>query len=897
MSREVSCRIVQAVMEYAERQGIHSGALCRDMPYSQQHLRNKQERIDWAAYCTMMGNLRSRWTDDDFERLGVAVLRSVAFRNVMSVARLLFDGPDAYIWWTSGSSSPGKQTFTCIDAVAERVSHNRVLVTLTLHDGYPFFREFFLVTKGSFTAGSTLLGLDQAQVTMRETERGAVYDITCPEEGGAWSRFRRFVSWPFAARETAKELADANRALHDRYIQLEAAREEVQRQAKRLKIAYDISRLSHANLNLDSTLEGIAGAMVSIGGFAGASLRLDLSADDNSGSRVFQAGTPTEGGGTLSRLLEGHGRTLGEILLWLPDQSDAKEAGDLLDFLIPTITTEINDAVSFTQVDDYRGALERKVEQRTRELQQANTLLKEAQAVRARLFANISHEFRTPLTLILGPADQVLAATQEPSTGSRLKLIKDNALRLLGLVNQLLDVSRIESQTLRLQVVAGDMARFVARIVAGFSSWAESKHITLEFHAEEGAGEAWFDPERLETILNNLISNALKFTGEGGTVEVRQFRIQNSEFRIQSCGIEVTDSGPGISSEHIPYIFDRFYRVDDSHATEGTGIGLALTKELVTLHHGTIGVESSPGRGSTFTVTFPISPEAYGPAEMGENRIGTHVRHSDTEVHTMDSPGSRTSATRDGIPLVLIVEDSDDLRSFVRGLLVDSYNVIEAAGGMEGFSCATDAVPDIVVSDVMMPGMDGIELCRALKGDRRTSHIPVILLTARAGTESRIEGFAHGADDYLTKPFEADELLVRVRNLIEQRRLLRARFSAGVVLKPGDVVVSSVDDDLLNQVMRLIEERMGDENFEADELARAVSLSRRHLDRKLKALTDLSCAELIRYIRLQRAHQILGKGRATIAEVAYQVGFKNPSHFTTAFRDRFGSLPSEIRSL
>jgi DNA-binding response OmpR family regulator/nitrogen-specific signal transduction histidine kinase len=526
--------------------------------------------------------------------------------------------------------------------------------------------------------------------------------------------------------------------------------------------------------------------------------------------------------------------------------------------------------------------------------------LAEVDRLKSRLFSNISHEFRTPLTLIVGPADQGLGADDVKTKDQKFHLIKDNAKRLLGLVNELLDFSRLESGMMRLQVSSGDIIQFLSRLVMSFESWAEKKRINLELRIDAESARGFFDRDKLEKIVNNLMSNALKFTSEGGTVTVQltlpspvsSLKRERGEFLT----IYVSDTGAGIPPDHLSHIFDRFYRVDETHTTEGTGIGLALTKELVDLHHGTIAVESAPGKGSMFTVVIPIEKTAYKANEISDTAPQLEEReHIGVVTPSIKFRTVPSSPAAEGKPIVLIVEDNADLRVYIRGYLEADYAVHEAGNGKEGFDRATEMVPDIVISDVMMPEMDGVELCRALKQDVRTSHVPVILLTARAGIDSKIEGLEIGADDYVTKPFDTKELGARVRNLIEQRRQLRAKFSAGVVLKPGEVAVTSLDDALLKKVMEAVEMNIDNEDFGVDDLAREACLSRTHLNRKLQALTNLSPGEFIRYIRLQRAREMLEHGGGSIAEIAYQVGFGNLSHFSASFRERFGLLPSQVR--
>ena len=583
------------------------------------------------------------------------------------------------------------------------------------------------------------------------------------------------------------------------------------------------------------------------------------------------------------------------------------------------------------------------------------TKLQELDRMKSRFFANLSHEFRTPLTLILGPVAQLLNEAAEEKTRSRLRLVHANAKRLLGLINQLLDLSKLESGKMPLRAAPGDLATFLRGLASSFTALAERKGQTLRFESKEEKLLVYFDRDKMEKIFSNLLSNAIKFTPEGGSVEVSieqsaggggqnaaglEQRAEGEEQRakrilsssasalrpLPSALVFVKDTGIGIPADKLPHVFDRFYQVDNSPTREheGTGIGLALAKELVELHHGKIEVASVLGEGTTFTVRLPLGKEHLQPEEVSEQlsvvseqlSVSSESASGKLQVaseENFESPTLQQSTTPSihqsndpSIPkslhpeiqehdLILIVEDNADMRRFVREELAPRYRVLEAADGEEGWQKALETIPDLVISDVMMPKMNGYELCSRLKTDERTSHVPVILLTAKAGTEDKIEGLHTGADDYLSKPFDRHELAARVQNLIALRRKLVERFAKRLVLKPSEIVAENQDDAFLKKVMTVVEEHLGDENFEVDTLCRGVGMSRAQLHRKLKALVDQSAMELMRGMRLQRAADLLRQNAGTIAEIAYQVGFSSQAHFTRSFHERFGCSPSEFK--
>ena len=518
--------------------------------------------------------------------------------------------------------------------------------------------------------------------------------------------------------------------------------------------------------------------------------------------------------------------------------------------------------------------------------------LKEVDTMKSRFFANISHEFRTPITLIIGPLEKWIAKINDAEAQKDFSLIRGNVLRLQRLINQLLDLSRLEAGKMELHLSTEDLVMLVNHFVQSFESQAKLKEIQLRFESRESRLFAQVDREKMENILYNLISNALKFTPKNGVITVcvdpaAAINVPpKHESRIE---IKVSDTGIGIPADRQDKIFDRFYRVDDSYVREheGSGIGLALTKELVDLHRGDILVNSEPGVGSVFTVLLPVG-------DVDESAITTENKPLIQPEVTAEAAleASISASPRNHIkPLVLLVEDNTDLRIFISDILKPDYQTIEAGNGVEGLAQAQEHVPDLIISDVMMPRMDGYQLCTKLKTDEITSHIPIILLTARATRASKLKGLETGADDYLIKPFDSEELRVRVKNLIAQRRQLRARFSQKLLVEPHTIAVSSADERFLQRALALIEENLADPEFNAETFSRRMGASRSQLHRKLDALTGQSATEFIRSIRLRRAATLIKQGYGNISEIAFAVGFNHLSYFTECFRKEFGVNP------
>ncbi|MBC6951109.1 hybrid sensor histidine kinase/response regulator [candidate division KSB1 bacterium] len=542
--------------------------------------------------------------------------------------------------------------------------------------------------------------------------------------------------------------------------------------------------------------------------------------------------------------------------------------------------------------------------------------LKELDTLKSRFFANLSHEFRTPLTLILGPVEQILSEVLDEKVRMKLRLVHANGQRLLALINQLLDLSKLESGKMQLRAAPGNPVEFLQRLTVAFAPLAERKQITLRFEAKARALELYFDRDKMEKIFSNLLSNAIKFTPEGGSVIV-ECGLGNAE-RVsairnpKSAIINVRDTGIGIPAEKLPHIFDRFYQANTSSTREfeGTGIGLALVKELVELHHGKISVASAEVKGATFTVRLPLGKDHLAPEEIlevseqyssvtGEQSSVVSDQYSvmrEGEEREAKSEG-RIATSGEQSDLVLLVEDHAELRRYLRQELEPAYRVLEAADGEAGWQMAVETIPDLVICDVMMPKMNGYEFCSRLKTDEHTSHVPVILLTAKAGTDDKVAGLETGADDYLSKPFAAKELLARVKNLIAQRRKLRQRFAGTVALKPSEIAVTSIDEKFLRRLLEIVEAHLDEEDFGVVAMSREAGMSQPQLWRKIKALTGQSPNQFIRAIRLQRAKQLLEAKTGNIAEVAYAVGFSNLSYFAKCFREQFGQPPSVYKDL
>lgn len=567
-------------------------------------------------------------------------------------------------------------------------------------------------------------------------------------------------------------------------------------------------------------------------------------------------------------------------------------------------------AFAYRQKQQQAVRLQHAVDARTAELQQSNAALLEsknriakqanalqrADDLKTRFLTNISHEFRTPLTLTFGPIDDLLHGHFASLADARphFNRARRNGSRLLRLINQLLDLSQLGAGAARLRAQPGDLSEFMQTIVAPFVSLAERRRITFAVDVPTEPLPFVFDTDKIEKIVVNLLSNAFKFTPKAGTVTVQLAAVPNTD----TVQLVVADTGVGIAAEHLPHLFEQFYQAEDgpTRSHEGSGVGLALVKELATLHGGSVEVTSEVGKGTRFVVNVASASVT----SLDEPRP---VIAAEEEIELEEPASGDGMAVPDVVAsehVILIVEDNPDMRAYLVGHLSPFYIVREARDGQDGLEQAQADVPDLVLTDVMMPRLDGLGLCAALKADRATSHIPILMLSAKADVASRITGYQTGADAYLPKPFDARELRARIQALLTERARLWARMRTAqadvaeetTALEPAPQALPPLEAAFLADVDTCLTAHLSDPAFTVDILADTLSLSPRQVHRKLTALTDETPSQRLRRMRLEEAAQLLQAGAHTVKQVAFAVGFKSESAFTRSFRQHFDVVPS-----
>ena len=512
--------------------------------------------------------------------------------------------------------------------------------------------------------------------------------------------------------------------------------------------------------------------------------------------------------------------------------------------------------------------------------------LKEVDQIKSKFFANISHEFRTPITLIKGPVERLLNNDKVDDPKKIYRMIKRNSERLLNLINELLDLSKLESGKMKLSAQSGEIVSFTKGIAMSFESLAEKKDIQISVSSSSDMIELYFDKVKMQKIIANLLSNALKFTIEGGkiTISVKE------ESAVQKAVIKIADNGIGIPQKELSKIFDRFYQVVTSKTNgyEGTGIGLSLAKELVEIHHGEIAVESEVKKGTTFILSFPL-----GKNHLKENEL----IYTDTEViqqeDNFEVEKSVSSGEGKEKPLLLIVEDIKDVRDFIISIIENEYKYYEAENGEEGYDKALEHMPDLIISDIMMPRLTGDRMCEKLKKNQITCHIPIILLTAKTSGEDKLIGLEIGADDYLIKPFNEKELLARINNLIVQRRNLREKYLREAEIHPTEVAVTSLDKRFIEKVIEIIDRNISNPELSVEQIADDLVLSRSQFYRKFSSVLGEKPNDFIKKYRIKRAADLLKQNFGNITDVSYEVGFDNISYFIRCFKQIYKQSPLE----
>ena len=546
-----------------------------------------------------------------------------------------------------------------------------------------------------------------------------------------------------------------------------------------------------------------------------------------------------------------------------------------------------------------RTRLEKEVENRTREIERDKQIiasqaeaLKQLDLAKTHFFSNITHEFRTPLTLIIGPLEQLITSPPTPTIFKRrLQGVLKNARHILALINQLLDISKIESGQMKVELVKGDIVDYTRELINRFQSICKNKGQRLYFLADKKSWSINFDSNKWDKIIYNLLSNAIKFTPEGKEIQVSLIETRNKDESYLK--LIVRDSGIGIPEDQLEYIFDRFYQVDHSatRTQQGTGIGLSLVKELIQLQNGTIAVFSEVGKGTSFEIMLPI-PKSAGAESTIMQRPEIDPKMIENNIVLPAEDQTQKIPMEENLE-VLIIEDNEEMREYIHHCLsVENYKITEASNGEEGLEIAMTIIPDLVISDVMMPKKDGFELTEALRKNTSTSHIPIILLTAKSSMESKIQGLKRGADLYLTKPFSPEELIIQVEKLIGIRKVLQQRYQNNLNKENSEIFQQ--EDEFIVKLRSFILRNISDPDLNGDKIGSHFALSRVHLYRKLKALTNLSISEFVKNMRLEKARELLKENKFNVSEVADMTGFTSVSLFSRTFKQAFGHSPSKM---
>ncbi len=525
---------------------------------------------------------------------------------------------------------------------------------------------------------------------------------------------------------------------------------------------------------------------------------------------------------------------------------------------------------------------------------------KEATDAKFNFFTNISHELRTPLTLILGPMEEILSSPKlHYSVKGSLEMVKKNAMRLLRLVNQLMDFRKIEEAKMKLKASENNITDFITEITNAFAEVASHKKISFRVDSKDSALKVWFDVNMLDKILFNILSNAFKYTNDHGSITLSVYKDESNTNAI----IKVEDSGIGMGPETLEHAFDLFYQGNEG-TYKGTGLGLALSKELITLHHGSIRIKSEKWKGAIFEISLPLGKEHLQENEIQEEPATYFLNYEDAKIYTNEAETLKPLSSENADAVnnsgkeysILLIEDNDEIRAFLKSQLDKNYEVIEAENGNVGLNLSYEIVPDIIISDIMLPGKDGMTITGTLKNDIRTSHIPIIILTAKGSIEQQIEGLKLKADAYIVKPFNVQYLEETIRNLIKNREILKDHYSSEL---PNETLRASVskkiDRKFVNEFSSIVESNIANENFGVDDICKEIGISRVQLYRKVKAVLGLNVNDYILGVRMQKAKYLLLNEDLSISEISFKVGFSSQAYFSTVFKSKFGVTPKAFK--
>ncbi len=899
IEKEVSCKPLPTIIDAARNKNIELSKILDGIPYELSYLYNKHERIEWMILCKLISNIKAFFTINEFIELGKNFVKKESYIEGFIFFSILFSSNKLTTVLKKQLSKEGlaiiRPIYSCVSNQVDFIDKNKTRLHIDLFPGYSHCPEMFYMSIGVLEMLGSRTAKKGFKVDFTLTTTGGIYDVSWDEVGFTY-KLKSWLRWLFNIRKAFTDLTESHDELLENYNKLEESKKLLQRQTTQLKTAYNITRSIRQSLDVTKTLNTITSALVNDAGVSSGKIKIFKDIEGNTFEAEASSGTAGTIVNPIKHPIVIDNDRIGELIVFPKADADVSELNELLNYLLPIINISIHDSLVLRAITDYKDNLETKVNERTAELKKAQDKLSDIIRLQNHFFTNISHEFRTPLTLILGPSRQILEETENQKIKDEVNLIYRNAKKLNMLANQLLDISRIEAGKMKLKTSEQNLVPIIKRIIYSFQSFAERKHISLNFKAAQKEIVIYIDEEKIDKIISNLLSNALKFTQSGGSVSVNIYKNDNN------VEISVSDNGIGIPKEQFDKIYDRFYQVDNklSKEYEGTGVGLSLTKELVELHKGKISVESEEGVGSIFRVSIPLGKEHLLSCEIAENFSEGEIKTKDKKTHLINDStliNHLTNNTRiesfenKSRPVLLIIEDNSDVRKYIRGILADNYMIEEADNGEEGAKKSFELIPELIISDIMMPKLDGIQLCQSLKSDTRTSHIPIILLTARVTLNDKIEGLQTGADDYIMKPFEAEELKARIKNLLEQRNRIHEHFQKFEIIIDKDKI-TSLDQKFIQQTITLINEHLSNSNFSVEELAENLAVSRSLLHKKLVVLLGEPPREIIKRIRLNKAAKLIEQKSGNISEIALEVGFNNPSYFAECFQKQFGFNPS-----